>query len=86
MSDRRLQVYQTDQVRVTFDPAVCLHSGVCLRTLPTVFKVREQQRWVELENATTDAILAAVAKCPSRALRAGLVTSVLRVVKPEGEP
>jgi uncharacterized Fe-S cluster protein YjdI len=84
MSDRRLQVYQTDQVRVTFDANVCMHSGVCLRTLPAVFDVRRQQ-WVRPDNATAEAVMAAVAKCPSRALRAQLVTSVLRVVKPDGE-
>jgi uncharacterized Fe-S cluster protein YjdI len=84
MSDRRLQVYQTDQLRVTFDPDVCMHSGVCLRTLPAVFDV-QRQRWVQSENATADAVMAAVAKCPSGALRAQLVTSVLRSVKRDGE-
>jgi uncharacterized Fe-S cluster protein YjdI len=84
MSDRRLQVYETDQVRVMFDPNVCIHSGVCLRTLPAVFDVR-QQRWVRPDKASVDEVIAAVSKCPSGALRAQLVTSVLRVVEPDGE-
>ena len=84
MGDRRLQVYETKQVRVMFDPNVCRHSGVCLRALPAVFDVREH-RWVRPDNASADDVIAAVAKCPSGALRAQLVTSVLRVPGPDGE-
>ena len=81
---RRLQVYETDQVRVTFDPNVCMHSGVCLRTLPAVFDV-QRKRWVQPEQASVDAVMAAVAKCPSGALRSQLVTTVVRSIKRDGE-
>jgi uncharacterized Fe-S cluster protein YjdI len=84
MSDRRLQVYETDHVRVMFDPNVCRHSGVCLRTLPAVFDV-SQQRWVRPDQASVDEVIATVGKCPSGALRAQLVTSVLHVAKRDGE-
>ncbi len=85
MSDsRRLQVYQSDQVRVTFDPNICMHSGVCLRTLPAVFDVR-RKRWIQPELAPADAVMAAVAKCPSGALQSQLVTSVLPSVRRDGE-
>lgn len=66
---RRLQVYHTDELVVSFDPAVCIHSGVCLRTLPAVFNVAER-RWIRLEGAPADEIVAAVARCPSGALQA----------------
>ena len=82
---RRLQVYQTDQVRVTFDPNVCIHSGVCLRTLPAVFDV-QRKRWVQPDLAAADAVMAAVAKCPSGALQSQLVTSVLNRVPRPDEP
>ncbi|HEX3928184.1 MAG TPA: (4Fe-4S)-binding protein [Gemmatimonadales bacterium] len=75
MAERPLQLYETSQIRVTFDPTICRHSGVCLRTLPAVFDVR-QQRWVRPENAAPGEVLAAVAKCPSGALKAHLVTAV----------
>jgi uncharacterized Fe-S cluster protein YjdI len=65
---QRLQVYETDAITVTFDPTVCRHSGVCLRTLPAVFDVR-RQRWVRPELATASEVEAAVAKCPSGALQ-----------------
>ena len=86
MADRRrLQVYETDQVRVTFDPNVCMHSGVCLRTLPAVFDV-QRKRWVQPEHASADAVMAAVARCPSGALQSQLVTTVLPSVKRDGDP
>ena len=75
MARERLQMYESREVRVTFDPELCIHSRVCLRTLPAVFDVA-RKRWVRPENATTDEVLATVAKCPSGALQAYLVTSV----------
>ena len=82
---RRLQVYQTDQVRVTFDPNICMHSGVCLRTLPAVFDVGNSKRWIQPEKASATAVMAAVARCPSGALQSQLVTSVLPSVKRDTE-
>ena len=28
------QVYETEGITVTFDPALCIHSGICVRGLP----------------------------------------------------
>lgn len=84
MSDR-LQVYETDTVRVTFDPKVCIHSGVCLKTLPAVFDV-SRKRWVRPEQADPHAVLDAVAKCPSGALQAALVTAVHPTIPPQAKP
>jgi uncharacterized Fe-S cluster protein YjdI len=81
MSRDRLQVYESGDVRVTFDPRVCQHSGVCLRTLPEVFDVA-RTRWVQPEAASAQAVLAAVGKCPSGALQAHLITSVHPAMPP----
>ncbi|NOT06900.1 MAG: hypothetical protein HOP28_01715 [Gemmatimonadales bacterium] len=64
----RLQVYEAAGITVTFDPTVCRHTGVCLRTLPEVFDVR-RKRWIRPELDTPDAVEAAVRKCPSGALQ-----------------
>lgn len=64
-----LQVYEAEGVVVTFDPNVCIHSAVCLSSLPAVFDVSEK-RWIRPERATAAEVAAAVAKCPSGALRA----------------
>ena len=68
---KRLQTYEADEVVVTFDPNICIHSGVCARTLPAVFDPMVK-RWVRPENASADAVMAAVAKCPSGALQSHL--------------
>jgi len=65
---RRLQVYETDEITVTFDPEVCTHSGVCVRGLPAVFDV-QRKRWVRPELAPADQVAAQVSRCPSGALQ-----------------
>lgn len=64
----RLQLYETDEIAVTFDPDVCKHTGVCLRGLPAVFDVK-RQRWIRPELATADEVAAQVSLCPSGALQ-----------------
>jgi uncharacterized Fe-S cluster protein YjdI len=65
---KRLQTYETDEIVVTFDPNVCIHSGVCVRGLPRVFDVR-RKRWIEPESAPASQVAAQVARCPSGALQ-----------------
>jgi len=65
---KRLQVYETPEIVVTFDPNVCIHSAVCVTTLPAVFDVR-RARWVRPEAADASEVAATVQKCPSGALR-----------------
>ena len=65
---RALQVYETPEITVTFEPAVCVHSAICVRGLPGVFDVR-RRRWVALEAATAEEIHAQIARCPSGALK-----------------
>jgi len=65
---KRLQVYETPSITVTFEPTLCIHSGNCVRGLPAVFDVR-RKRWVRPEAAPADAVAAQVARCPSGALK-----------------
>lgn len=66
---RRVQIYETPEITVTFDPTLCTHSGNCVRGLPAVFDVR-RKRWVRPEAAPAEAVEAQVARCPSGALKA----------------
>lgn len=65
---KRVQVYETPDIIVTFDPAICTHSGVCVRGLPAVFDVR-RKRWVQPELAPAADVAAQVSRCPSGALQ-----------------
>lgn len=70
---KRLQAYETPEIIVTFDPNVCIHSGVCVRGLPAVFDV-SRRRWVRPELASAVDVAAQVARCPSGALQCRLKT------------
>jgi putative methionine-R-sulfoxide reductase with GAF domain/uncharacterized Fe-S cluster protein YjdI len=65
---KRLHVYDSPDITVSFDPNLCKHTGVCLRTLPAVFDVR-RARWVQPGAADPAAVASAVQKCPSGALQ-----------------
>lgn len=65
---KRLQTYETDQITVTFDPNLCVHSGKCVRGLPAVFDV-QRKRWIRPENASPADVAAQVERCPSGALK-----------------
>ena len=65
---KRLQVYETAEITVTFDPNICIHSGECLRGLPAVFDVRRRD-WVRPYAAPATEVAAQVRRCPSGALQ-----------------
>lgn len=66
---KRLQVYATPDLVVTFDPNLCAHTGVCLRGAPAVFDVTRSD-WVHPQAAPPEEVAAVVARCPSGALQA----------------
>lgn len=66
---KKLQVYHTPEIAVTFDPNICIHSAVCIRGLPAVFDVSRAD-WVHPGAASADEVQALVARCPSGALQA----------------
>jgi uncharacterized Fe-S cluster protein YjdI len=65
---KRLQSYESDDIVVTFDPNVCIHSGECVRGLAAVFDVR-LKRWIRPENAPAGQVAEQVRRCPSGALQ-----------------
>jgi uncharacterized Fe-S cluster protein YjdI len=65
---KRVQSYETPEITVTFDPNVCIHSGVCVRGLPLVFDVK-RKHWVRPELASAAEVAAQVERCPSGALQ-----------------
>ena len=64
----QVQSYETDELVVTFDPARCQHTGICLRGLAPVFDIR-RPRWIDLKAGTTDTVMAQIDQCPSGALQ-----------------
>jgi uncharacterized Fe-S cluster protein YjdI len=67
--DRRTKEYATDEIVVEWEPRLCFHSRNCVTSLPEVFD-ESRRPWIDVDAATADEIEAAVARCPSGALRA----------------
>ena len=62
-----IQEYKSEAITVRFDPKICIHSGICIKGLGTVFDLRER-RWINVDGATPEAIAEQVNRCPSGAL------------------
>jgi uncharacterized Fe-S cluster protein YjdI len=59
--------YSNGEITVVWQSGKCIHSGNCVRNLPTVFQPQSHP-WINVANDSSEAIVAAVAKCPSGAL------------------
>ena len=66
--DSRKKEYATDEIVVEWEPSLCFHSRNCVRSLPQVFD-ESRRPWVKVDAASAGEIEAAVALCPSGALR-----------------
>ena len=59
--------YTNGELTIVWKPKKCIHSGNCVRGLPQVFDPRARP-WIKIENASTEELAEAVARCPSGAL------------------
>jgi uncharacterized Fe-S cluster protein YjdI len=59
--------YANGTITVLWQPHKCAHSGICARGLPSVFQPKEKP-WIQMDNASSEAIMEQVRKCPSGAL------------------
>ena len=59
--------YNNGDFVVVWKPRKCIHAGICVKTLPEVYKP-EEKPWINAENATVEALKAQIDQCPSGAL------------------
>lgn len=59
--------YSNGELTVVWKPKTCIHAGICVKTLPNVYKPSEKP-WITAENASTQELKDQIAKCPSGAL------------------
>lgn len=62
------RIYETDEVEVAWDSQRCVHVAECIRALPAVFNPLARP-WIRMHAADADAIIEAVGRCPTGALR-----------------
>jgi uncharacterized Fe-S cluster protein YjdI len=61
------KTYDNGEIKILWQPKLCIHCGNCFRGLPAVFDPRRRP-WIMPENASSGEIIVQVTKCPSRAL------------------
>lgn len=65
--ENNIKEYSNGEITILWEPAKCIHSGVCVKTLPNVYKPKEKP-WITMENASSKELINQVALCPSGAL------------------
>lgn len=61
------KTYPAGEIDIIWQPDRCIHAGVCVRTLPEVYRPRSHP-WIVPGKATTDQLKAQIDRCPSGAL------------------
>ena len=56
-----------DGITILWQPDLCIHSGICVRGLPSVFNTSISP-WIDMSQAESEALINQVKKCPSGAL------------------
>lgn len=59
--------YSNGEITILWEPGKCIHSGVCVKTLPNAYNPKDRP-WIKMENASSQEFIDQVAKCPSGAL------------------
>lgn len=73
MSDREIiKEYVGEGLTVIWKPKKCIHSEICVKTLPEVYKPTEKP-WILPDNASKEALKLQIDQCPSGALGYKLV-------------
>lgn len=55
-------------MKINWDAKKCCHAGVCVKSLPAIFKVIDAEFVIEPANASNEEVKNAVKQCPSDAL------------------
>ena len=67
MENNKKHEYSNGDLTIVWQPTLCIHSGICARTLPQVYDPKGRP-WIKPENATTQELMAQIDRCPSGAL------------------
>jgi len=59
--------YSNSDITIIWQPDLCKHSGICVKTLPDVYHPKDRP-WIKPENASTEQLVHQVNLCPSGAL------------------
>src|SRR5258707_12918776 len=80
--DKPAREYANEEIVVEWHPRLCFHARECIKALPAVFDP-ERRPWIDVDQASADEVEAAVALCPSGALRSRRLRGAVRIETPE---
>jgi uncharacterized Fe-S cluster protein YjdI len=63
----KVKRYKKDELTIVWEPSKCIHSGICVKMLPEVYKP-DAKPWIQQDNASVGQLKAQIDKCPSGAL------------------
>ena len=66
MADKR-DNYEGKQIVIHDNRSICAHAGSCTDGLPSVFRMK-QEPWIDAQQASAEAIIETIRRCPSGAL------------------
>ena len=67
MEKEIIKEYTNGELTIVWKPKSCIHSAVCVKTLPKVYNPNSKP-WLSIENASTEELKEQIAMCPSGAL------------------
>ena len=59
--------YSNGEITIKWQPKVCQHAAVCVKTLPQVYNPKASP-WIAIENASSEELKKQISQCPSAAL------------------
>ena len=59
--------YSNGEITVKWQPKVCQHAAICVKTLPKVYNPKATP-WIAVDNASTEELKNQISQCPSGAL------------------
>ncbi len=59
--------YSNGEITIKWQPKICQHAGICVKTLPKVYNPKASP-WIAIENASTEELKNQISMCPSGAL------------------
>lgn len=74
--------YSNGEVTILWKPEKCIHSGICVKTLPQVYDPKEKP-WIKPGNASSQELIDQVALCPSGALSLQKSEEKIRIEREE---
>ena len=67
MEEEKKHEYSNGEITIEWTPSKCIHAGVCVKSLPKVYKPGERP-WINENAASSDELRKQISGCPSGAL------------------